>query len=74
MTPSWWELEEYAAACRVLRASAIELGLDPDTALPEDILATAKDGNGKLIVCDELDGAAKRAGFHRRMAEAHAKD
>jgi hypothetical protein len=37
-----------------LRAIAIENGLDPDRALPEDILLLAKDKDGTLLVVEEL--------------------
>lgn len=42
----------------------MESGLDPDKALPEDILLLQKDDHGSLIVLTECSEARKRAGFH----------
>jgi hypothetical protein len=44
----------YTALCRTLRAAALESGLNPDTALPEDILLLNKDDKGGLTVFQEL--------------------
>jgi len=46
-----------------LRAAAIENGLDPDNALPEDIMLLSKDKNGDFIVAEELDSAAKKLNY-----------
>jgi hypothetical protein len=46
-----------------LRAAAIENGLDPDNALPEDILLLSKNKNGDFIVAEELNAAAKKLNY-----------
>ena len=42
---------------------AIENGLDPDNAFPEDIMLLSKDKNGDLIVAGELDRAVKKLNY-----------
>jgi len=44
----------FTALSRTLRAAALESGLDPDKALPEDILLLNKDEKGGLTVFQEL--------------------
>ena len=50
----------YVAQCRLLRALALQHGLDPDTALPEDILLLNTDNDGQLLVEHEYALAIKR--------------
>jgi hypothetical protein len=45
--------------CRWLRARALELGLDPDSALPEDIMLLDRDRDGNLAVAAEYDRAER---------------
>jgi 2-methylisocitrate lyase-like PEP mutase family enzyme len=70
--PEWWELEAYAAECRAFRAVAIDAGLDPDTAMPEDILLMARDDAGKLAVHKEFESALERAVAYRTMRADNA--
>lgn len=58
----------YSALSRTLRAAALEKGLNPDTALPEDILLLNKDDKGNLMVSQEL-ADAENALKYDAMAE-----
>jgi hypothetical protein len=53
--PSLAELAYYVAECRWLRALALKSGMDPDKALPEDILLLSENSEGEPQVKEELE-------------------
>lgn len=57
--PGSIELSYYIEECRVLRALAIKRGLNPDTALPEDILLLNETEEGALAVFESYKEAVK---------------
>jgi hypothetical protein len=70
VAPAPAELARYVAECQVLRMMAVKHHLDPETALPEDLLVLEEDKDGKPLVFTELERCSRWAGFEagRRRA------
>jgi hypothetical protein len=56
-------VEAHAEECRALRAVAVESGLDPDKAMPEDIHLLMRDKDGNLCVNERRAASAKRCDY-----------
>jgi hypothetical protein len=70
--PTLTELSAYAAQSRLLRALALDHGLDPDRTLPEDLLLLERvqdrAGDSRLAVQDEEKLYRLRLERERKLA------
>lgn len=53
----------------MLRARALKAGMNPDNALPEDILLMNEDSEGRLEVSQEMETAIHRVRYEQAERE-----